>query len=114
MKKVFFLTQLQVFALLCLYLLEVRGLERGPLVKTITSTSMLDRLGELYKVPVFETPVGFKYVAPVMIAQNALIGRRRKRRLRLPRPHSRNGTRYRRDCIFWILWLKPARRRHNY
>jgi alpha-D-glucose phosphate-specific phosphoglucomutase len=72
-EKGVFLTQLQVFALLCLYLLEVRG-ERGPLVKTITSTSMLDRLGELYKVPVFETPVGFKYVAPVMIAQNALIG----------------------------------------
>ena len=68
-----FLTQLQVFALLCLYLLEIRG-ERGPLVKTITSTSMLDRLGELYKVPVYETPVGFKYVAPVMIAKNALIG----------------------------------------
>ena len=68
-----FLTQLQVFALLCLYLLEVRG-ERGALVKTITSTSMLDRLGELYKVPVYETPVGFKYVAPIMIAKNALIG----------------------------------------
>jgi alpha-D-glucose phosphate-specific phosphoglucomutase len=68
-----FLTQLQVFALLCLYLLEVRG-ERGALVKTITSTSMIDRLGELYKVPVFETAVGFKYVAPIMLAQNALIG----------------------------------------
>ena len=68
-----FLTQLQVFALLCLYLLEIRGV-RGPLVKTITSTSMLDRLGELYKVPVYETSVGFKYVAPVMIAKNALIG----------------------------------------
>jgi len=68
-----FLTQLQVFALLCLYLLEVRG-ERGALVRTITSTSMINRLGELYKVPVFETPVGFKYVAPVMLSQNALIG----------------------------------------
>jgi alpha-D-glucose phosphate-specific phosphoglucomutase len=68
-----FLTQLQVFALLCLYLLEVRG-ERGALVRTITSTSMINRLGELYKVPVYETPVGFKYVAPVMLAQNALIG----------------------------------------
>ena len=68
-----FLTQLQVFALLCLYLLEVKG-ERGALVRTITSTSMINRLGELFKVPVFETPVGFKYVAPVMVAQNALIG----------------------------------------
>ena len=58
-----FLTQPQVFALLCLYLLEVRG-ERGAIVKTITTTTMLDRLGEIYNVPVYETPVGFKYVAP--------------------------------------------------
>jgi phosphomannomutase len=68
-----FITQLQVFALLCLYLLEIRG-ERGPIVKTITTTSMLYRLGEIYNVPVYETPVGFKYVAPLMINENALIG----------------------------------------
>ncbi len=68
-----FLTQLQVFALLCLYLLEVRG-ERGPIVKTITTTSMLYRLGEMFKVPVYETSVGFKYVAPIMLAEKALIG----------------------------------------
>jgi len=68
-----FLTQLQVFALLCYYLLEICG-ERGPLVKTITATSMIDRLGEIYKVPVYETSVGFRYVAPVMTAENALIG----------------------------------------
>ena len=68
-----FLTQLQVFALLCLYFLEVRG-ERGPIVKTITSTSMIDRLGEIYNVPVRETAVGFRYVAPVMVAEDALIG----------------------------------------
>ena len=68
-----FITQLQVFALLCLYLLEVRG-ERGPIVKTITTTSMLYRLGEIFNVPVYETPVGFKYVAPIMIAKDALIG----------------------------------------
>ncbi|MGB2815384.1 MAG: phosphoglucomutase/phosphomannomutase family protein, partial [Dehalococcoidales bacterium] len=68
-----FITPLQTFAMLCLYVLEVRG-ERGPLVKTITSSSMLDRLGELYKVPVFETTVGFKYVAPIMHAEDAVIG----------------------------------------
>jgi len=68
-----FLTQLQVFALLCLYLLEVRG-ERGPIVKTITTTSMAYRLGEIFNVPVYETPVGFKYIAPVMMAEKALIG----------------------------------------
>ena len=68
-----FLTQLQVFALLCLYLLEVRG-ERGAMVRTLTSTTMVNRLGEIFKVPVYETPVGFKYVAPIMIEKNALIG----------------------------------------
>lgn len=68
-----FLTTLEVFALLALYLLEVRG-ESGDIVKTITSSSMLYRLGELFDVQVHETPVGFKYVAPLMISQNALIG----------------------------------------
>ena len=68
-----FLTPLQVFALLCLYLLEIRG-ERGLIVKTITTTSMTYRLGEIFKVPVRETAVGFKYVAPLMLAENALIG----------------------------------------
>jgi phosphomannomutase len=68
-----FLNTLQVFALLTLYLLEVRG-ERGLIVKTITTSAMLDRLGEIFKVPVRETAVGFKYVAPIMLAGNALIG----------------------------------------
>jgi alpha-D-glucose phosphate-specific phosphoglucomutase len=68
-----FLTQLQVFALLCLYLLEVRG-ERGAMVRTITSTTMIDRLGEIFNVPVYETSVGFKYVAPIMMEKDAIIG----------------------------------------
>jgi alpha-D-glucose phosphate-specific phosphoglucomutase len=68
-----FLTQHQVFALLCLYLLEVRG-ERGAMVRTLTSTMMLYRLGKLFDVAVYETPVGFKYVAPLMIEKNAIIG----------------------------------------
>jgi phosphomannomutase len=54
-------------------LLEVRG-ERGALVRTLTSTTMINRLGEMYKLPVYEVPVGFKYVAPIMIAEKALIG----------------------------------------
>jgi phosphomannomutase len=68
-----FVNQLQVFALLCLYLLEVRG-ERGAIIKTLTTTSMAYRLGEIFNVPVYETAVGFKYVAPLMAKENALIG----------------------------------------
>ncbi|XUX00649.1 MAG: phosphoglucomutase/phosphomannomutase family protein [Dehalogenimonas sp.] len=68
-----FLTQLQVMSLLALYLLETRG-ERGAIVKTITTSSMLPKLGKLYGVPVFETPVGFKYVAPIMERETAILG----------------------------------------
>jgi len=68
-----FINQLQVFALLAYYLLEVRK-ERGPIVKTLSTTSMLEKLGKLYDVPVHETGVGFKYVAPKMLATNAMIG----------------------------------------
>ena len=68
-----FLTPLQFFALLAFYMLEIRG-ERGPLVKSITSSRMIDILGEKYDVPVYEEPVGFKYVGPRMMETDALIG----------------------------------------
>ncbi len=68
-----FINQLQVYALLAMYFLEVRG-ERGPIVKTLSTTSMLDKLGKIYGVPVYETGVGFKYVAPKMLETDALIG----------------------------------------
>ncbi|MCJ7654904.1 MAG: phosphoglucomutase/phosphomannomutase family protein, partial [Dehalococcoidia bacterium] len=68
-----FLNQHQVFALLVLYFLEVRG-ERGAIIKTLSDTVMIDQLGKLFNVPVYETPVGFKYVAPLMIENDALIG----------------------------------------
>ena len=67
-----FVTTLQTFALLCLHRLEVLG-NRGPLVRSITTTGMVDRLGALYGVPVFDTPVGFKHLGPVMMREDALI-----------------------------------------
>ncbi len=67
-----FVNQLEVFALLSYYLLEVRGL-RGPIVKSVTTTSMVKRLGEIYNVPVHETGVGFKYLGPKMRETDALI-----------------------------------------
>ena len=68
-----FVDQLRVYGLLAYYLLEVRG-ERGAIVKTISTTSMLDKLGKLYGVPVINTGVGFKYVAPAMLEHDAMIG----------------------------------------
>lgn len=68
-----FIDQLRAFGLLAYYMLEVRG-ERGPIVKTLSTTTMLNKLGRIYDVNVFETGVGFKYVAPKMLEVNAMIG----------------------------------------
>ncbi len=67
-----FVTQLQTFALLVYYFLEVRG-ERGPIIRSVTMTRMVDRLGEIYGVPVHETPVGFKHLGEKMREVDALI-----------------------------------------
>jgi phosphomannomutase len=63
-----FVDQLRVYGLLAYYLLEVRG-ERGPIVKTLSTTSLLLKLADMYDVPVFETGVG-----PKMLEVDALIG----------------------------------------
>jgi phosphomannomutase len=68
-----FIHQLQVFGLLMYYLVEHRGM-RQPVVKSVNTTSMAERLGERYGVPVYETPVGFKYVGPRMIETGAMMG----------------------------------------
>ncbi len=68
-----FLNPLQVFALLTLYFLEVRG-QRGPIVKTVTTGNMISKLGQIFNVPVYETPVGFRWVAPKMEETGAFIG----------------------------------------
>jgi phosphomannomutase len=68
-----FINQLQVFALLMLYLFEARGM-RGPVIKTVNMTAMVDKLGAEFGERVYEVPVGFKNVAPKMMETNALLG----------------------------------------
>ncbi|MGD2026778.1 MAG: phosphoglucomutase/phosphomannomutase family protein [Anaerolineales bacterium] len=68
-----FVDQLRVYGLIAYYFLEIRG-ERGPIVKTLSTTKMLNKLGELYEVDVYETGVGFKYVAPKMLEVDAMLG----------------------------------------
>src|SRR5712692_4525531 len=67
-----FINQLQVLALLMLYLFEVRGM-RGPVVKTVNMTSMVDKLGAEFGAEVFEVPVGFKNIAPKMMEADAVL-----------------------------------------
>jgi len=68
-----FVDQLRVFGLLAMYFLDIRG-KRGPIVKSLNTTSMLNKLAQKYQVPIYETGVGFKYIAPKMQEVNAMIG----------------------------------------
>ena len=67
-----FVTTLEVFSLLALYLLESKGL-RGALVKGVTSSMMLNKLGRKFGVEVHETRVGFKNIGPVFSQARGLM-----------------------------------------
>jgi phosphomannomutase len=63
----------KIMALAIRYLVEERGW-RGPVVRTVSTTRMVDRLAERYGLPVYETPVGFNYIADYMLREPVLIG----------------------------------------
>jgi len=63
----------RILALLVKYLHEERGLS-GHIVKTFSTTHVLDRMGERYGLPVETTPIGFKHIAPKMAEGTVLVG----------------------------------------
>lgn len=62
-----------IMALALRYLVEVRGL-RGEVVKTVSTTFMLDNLAEKHGLLVHETPVGFNHIGDLMMRRDVLIG----------------------------------------
>lgn len=68
-----FVDQLRTIGLLAYYFIEHTG-SRKPLVKTLTTSSMLERLGHQYDVHVAEVGVGMKFVAPAMRDLDAVMG----------------------------------------
>ena len=68
-----FISSHMVFALLLKHLIEVRGWT-GDVVKTVSTTTMIDRLCERYGLRLHVVPVGFKYIADLMLAEDILIG----------------------------------------
>jgi phosphomannomutase len=63
----------RILALAARYLIERRGW-RGKLVKTVSTTQMINRLGEKYGLEVIETPVGFNHIADWMMKGDVVIG----------------------------------------
>ncbi|HLC04936.1 MAG TPA: phosphoglucomutase/phosphomannomutase family protein [Anaerolineales bacterium] len=63
----------RILALSLKYLVEQRGW-RGKVVKTISTTQMINRLCEKYDLEVVETPVGFNHIADHILRDDVLIG----------------------------------------
>jgi alpha-D-glucose phosphate-specific phosphoglucomutase len=60
-------------ALLFDYLVETRGWRNG-VAKSVATTNLVNALAEYHKVPLYETPVGFKYIGELIIADKIAIG----------------------------------------
>lgn len=63
----------KIMALALRYLVEKRGLT-GSVVRTVSTTRMIDRLAARYGLSLHETPVGFNHIADWMMKEDVLIG----------------------------------------
>jgi phosphomannomutase len=63
----------KIMALSLSYLAEKRGL-KGSVVRTVSTTRMIDLLAGRYGQPLYETPVGFNHIADYMLKEKVLIG----------------------------------------
>ena len=62
-----------IMALLIEHLVNERKL-RGSIVKTVSTTQMLNRLALRYGLPIYETPVGFNHITDYMLSESVLVG----------------------------------------
>lgn len=62
----------QIFALLLKHLVEHRG-RKGKVLKSISTTVMIDRLCKKYHLPCEVTKIGFKYLSPAMKEKGILM-----------------------------------------
>lgn len=68
-----FLHPNEILVLLYYYLVRYKGW-RGPAVRNIATTRLLDKVAESYGEKCYEVPVGFKHISAKMIETNAVIG----------------------------------------
>lgn len=63
----------RIFAVVLYHLVQRRGW-RGRVVKTISTTNMIDALCRRFGLPLTVTPIGFKYICENMLQGDVLIG----------------------------------------
>lgn len=68
-----FLHPNDILVLLYYYLVKYKGF-RGPVVRNIATTHLLDKVAESFGEKCYEVPVGFKHISSKMYETNAVIG----------------------------------------
>lgn len=67
------LTPNAILLLLARHLIKNKG-KTGAIVRTVATTHLLDNFAHKYKLQIYETPVGFKYIGEKMRQTDVLIG----------------------------------------
>ena len=62
-----------IIALLFDYLVETRGWKNG-VAKSVATTNLINALADHHRVPLYETPVGFKYIGELILEDTIAIG----------------------------------------
>lgn len=68
-----FVSPHKIISLLALYLVREKKLA-GELVKTFSTTRLIEKVAAALHATLHETPIGFKYVADLMLARDVLVG----------------------------------------
>ncbi|MBD2578539.1 phosphoglucomutase/phosphomannomutase family protein [Oscillatoria sp. FACHB-1406] len=68
-----FLSSQILIPILIDHLSRARGMT-GEVVKTVSGSDLIPKLAELYELPLYQTPIGYKYVGDRMMAVPALLG----------------------------------------
>jgi phosphomannomutase len=68
-----FVSPHKIISLLVLYLVREKK-RRGEIVKTFSTTRLIERIAKSLGATLHETPIGFKYVADLMLSRDVLVG----------------------------------------
>jgi phosphomannomutase len=68
-----FLSSQILIPILIQHLVERRGFT-GEIIKTVSTSNLVPRMAKLYDLPIYETPIGYKYIADRMLDTPVLIG----------------------------------------
>src|SRR5699024_8510934 len=79
-----FVSSHKLLALLVKYLSQQKGME-GSVIKTFSTTDMLDKQAKKYGLNIETTQIGFKYIADKMANNDVLVGAEESRSVAISR-----------------------------